>query len=324
MKGTRATRLLTLLQTLQSGETHNATSLSKACGVSKRTIYRDLDALRESGLPVAFDRQNDRYTIPSTSSLPATNLTAAEALSLIILAQQVGGKQHIPFYEAASEAAHKLECNLPPGLREEVQTLNGSIQIMSDGVGDLEHKKTIYQQLIDSRARRQVVRLEYESLTEWETISTKFRPYQMMYSRHSWYVVGRSTLHKEVRTFKLARIVRLEMLREKYSLARGFSLRRYLRNAWRIVPEEGRDQQMVVRFSSLVAKNIAEVTWHPTQRLEMQEDGSLLFHATVSGINEFSWWVLGYADQAEVLKPARLRKLVAQRAKNMAKIYEGK
>ncbi|MGI9456200.1 MAG: WYL domain-containing protein [Aeoliella sp.] len=48
----------------------------------------------------------------------------------------------------------------------------------------------------------------------------------------------------------------------------------------------------------------------------------MLFHVTVSGVNEFSWWVLGYADQAEVLKPARLRKLVAQRATSMAKMYE--
>ena len=42
---------------------------------------------------------------------------------------------------------------------------------------------------------------------------------------------------------------------------------------------------------------------------------------TVSGLDEISWWILGYGDQAEVIKPARLRRIVCQRAKNMAAIY---
>ena len=233
----------------------------------------------------------------------------------------MGGNRQIPFFEAAREAAHKIKCQLPKELQEEIEILTSSIQMLSDGVSKGDGHEAIYRQLLDARTHRQVVRLEYKSLTEWETITTKLRIYQLLYSKHSWYVVGRSSLHKEVRTFKIARIAKLETLQETYALARGFSLRRYLRNAWRIVPEGGRDQRVVVRFSPLVANNVAEVSWHPTQELEWQKNGSLLFHTTLSGLNEFSWWVLGYADQAEVLKPARLRKLVADRAKSMAKLY---
>jgi predicted DNA-binding transcriptional regulator YafY len=44
----------------------------------------------------------------------------------------------------------------------------------------------------------------------------------------------------------------------------------------------------------------------------------------VSGLREISWWILGYGDQAEVLKPAALRDLIAQRALRMAEMYNGR
>jgi proteasome accessory factor B len=45
------------------------------------------------------------------------------------------------------------------------------------------------------------------------------------------------------------------------------------------------------------------------------------FEADVSGLTEVSWWILGYGDQAEVLRPAKLRKIVAARAANMHRMY---
>jgi proteasome accessory factor B len=72
-----------------------------------------------------------------------------------------------------------------------------------------------------------------------------------------------------------------------------------------------------------VAGNVAEVMWHKTQRTKLMSDGSLDFRVTVSGLNEIAWWILGYGDQAEVLQPVKLRRLVAQRAQNMAAMYNG-
>jgi proteasome accessory factor B len=69
---------------------------------------------------------------------------------------------------------------------------------------------------------------------------------------------------------------------------------------------------------------VAEVVWHKTQQTTFLPDGSVEFRVRVSGLREISWWILGYGDQAEVLKPAALRNLVADRAKNMAAVYNGK
>jgi proteasome accessory factor B len=88
-----------------------------------------------------------------------------------------------------------------------------------------------------------------------------------------------------------------------------------------LIPEPGRDSRVLIRFSKLVAQNVAEVVWHKTQQTAARDDGTLDFRVTVSGINEISWWILGYGDEAEVLEPPALRRLVAERAARMAQRY---
>ena len=275
-------------------------------------------------MPLKYDAEAQRFSIPGSFFLPPTNFTAEEALSLIALAAEMGRHQRLPFYEAAYTAALKLEGNLPTPLRQQLRRAQRAIKIRVGQVGHLDGKASVYQQLVEAIDSRRVVQIEYDSLTEWEVIVTKLRPYQLLFSRHSWYVVGRSTLHREVRIFNLARIASLKKLAGKFVVPQSFDLDRYLGNAWQMIPGSGRDSHVTVRFKSLVARNVAEVMWHKTQRTKFLADGSLEFRVTVSGLNEIAWWILGYGDQAEVLRPARLRRLIAQRAQNMAAMYNGK
>ena len=262
-----------------------------------------------------------RYFIPSSFFLPPTNFTPAEALSIIALAGRLGASDQLPFYEPARRAALKLESSLPKVIRDEMRSITRSIQIRVGQNNPLQEKEEVYQQLVDSIASRRVVQIVYESLTEWDTITTKLRPYQLLFSRRSWYVIGRSTLHAEPRTFNLDRISQITLLKEKYAMPRGFSVDRYLGNAWHLIPEPGRDHNVVVRFQPLVARNVAEVLWHKNQQLKWRSDRTLDFQVRVSGLNEICWWILGYGDQAEVIKPMKLRRLVAHRISNMQSVY---
>ena len=298
--------------------------MARACGVSRRTIFRDIETLKLAGVPLEFDHNGQRYSIAGSFFLPPTNLTAAEALSLIALAGEMGRGDRLPFYDAARSAVMKLESNLPVALRDEMRALTRAIRIRPSQVSRLETKANFYQQLVDAIAACRVVRIAYDSLTEWEEISTKLRPYQLLFSNHSWYVIGRSSKHGEVRTFNLSRILTLEVLDQTFAVPRSFSLDSYLGNAWNLIPAPGRDYRVVVRFQPMVARNVAEVVWHKTQELKFLDDGRLEFSARVSGLTEIVWWVLGYGDQAEVLEPLKLRQLVAQRALNMVAAYNGK
>ena len=306
---------------LQTGSGQNADSLARACKVSRRTIFRDLDILRRSGVPIVYNELDQRYGIPGAYFLPPTSFTTEEGLAMLLLSRQLGGEGGVPFQEAAFTAAAKLEGSLPPALRSELRDLGRALTIEKPAVNRLSGHINVYRQLLAAVTHRRAVTICYDSFTEREVLRTKLDPYHLLFSRRSWYVIGRSAQHREVRTFNLGRIKELELREETFDVPRSFSLSRYLRNAWSLIPEPGPDFNVWLRFRPLVARNVAEVSWHPTQRCEFRSDGQLDFHVTVSGLNEISWWILGYGDQVEAIEPPELRALMAGRAEQMAKMY---
>ncbi len=310
-----------LIGLLQAGKAYNVEGLALECGVSRRTIFRDLDVLRQSGVPLQYDELLQQYRIPGTYYLPPTNFTPEEALSLIVLCHELGSRGGVPFFGPARSAALKLESSLPGRLRELLQGMADAVRIQPAPANPLLDHQPIYDKLLEAVSGRRRVRIRYGSLTEWEDIRTQLSPYRLLFSRRSWYVIGRSSLHRTTRTFNVGRILDLEVLDASFQIPRGFSIERYLRNAWHLIPEPGPDQKVAIRFEKMVAQNVAEVAWHKTQEVTFNDDGTLEFQATVSGLNEISWWILGYGDQAEVLRPAKLRRMVAERAKRTAQRY---
>ncbi len=290
--------------------------------MARRTIFRDLQMLKSAGVPLNYDADYERYHIPGQYYLPPTNFTADEALAVLVICSQLSDRKQLPFQEAALRAAQKLESSLPTRLQAEVKAAIRGIEIKLPPANPLEGSREYYRQLIAAQAQRRAVRIKYDCLTDWKLISTKVSAYRLLYSRHSWYVIGRSSLHRSTRTFNVGRIRQLELLNDHYQIPRGFSLERYLGNAWHLIPEPGRDQRVRVRFAKLVAQNVAEVLWHRTQSCEFLPDGSLDYQVTVSGLAEISWWILGYGDQAEVVEPAALREIMAKRAQRMASTYQ--
>ena len=317
----RIQRLLQLIGLLQAGRGYNTDALAQACGISRRTVFRDLDLLRLSGVPLLFDEKQQRYRIPGACLLPPTNFTPEEALSLLVLCHELGNGAGLPFLGPARSAALKLESSLPSRLREQLREVTAALHIHPPPNNPLTGCQPVYDQLLAAVANRQSVRIRYGSLKEEKEIVTRLSPYGLFFSRRSWYAVGRSSLHRAKRTFNLGRILQIEPLDDRFQIPRGFSIERYLRNAWHMIPEKGRDREVHVHFSRLVAQNVAEVNWHKTQRLVFHDDGSADYHVTVSGLSEISWWILGYGDQAEVLQPPELRQLIADRAKRMAEKY---
>jgi CRISPR-associated endonuclease/helicase Cas3 len=83
-----------------------------------------------------------------------------------------------------------------------------------------------------------------------------------------------------------------------------------LRRAWDIIADQGATD-VVLRFAPSVAARVGETTWHQTQRLEPQPDGSLIWRATVAGTIEIRLWILSWGDEVEVLEPDSLREDVA-------------
>ncbi|MCS7305400.1 MAG: transcriptional regulator [Thermoguttaceae bacterium] len=321
MKRTRLCRLLRLLQLLQAGKRYNVEGLAQECQVSRRTIFRDLDLLREAGILIRYDPELQRYEVPQSPLVPPEDFSFEEVLALLVLCYELGDDRNLPFFAAARSAALKLQSSLPARQQERLRRAAESIEIHLPQTNPLFGRQEVFGRLLQALAERRAVRIRYYRIQDGQFAQTKVSPYRLFFSRRSWYLIGRSTVHRAVRTFNVGRIQEVTILEDRVRVPQRFSIDRYLRNAWHLIPEPGRDQQVHIRFGPKVATNVAEVIWHKTQRIEFRPDGSLDFYVTVSGLNEISWWILGYGQEAEVIQPLELRQLIARHIAHLAQVY---
>jgi predicted DNA-binding transcriptional regulator YafY len=307
---------------LQVGKGHNVKSLANELEVTRRTVFRDLDLLKKSDVPIKFDREFEAYHLTSQYSVPPTHLTRDEAIATIVLCHELGGAGRLPLLKNARSAAAKLEANLPDDIRSYVRNAADAIQMQPPLNNPIEGRKSIYDDLIVSIAERRCVRVRYDSLHERKVIQTQLAPYRIFFRKHAWYIAARSSLHREVRTFHIGRIRTLDFTSVTYRIPKNFSLDKYFGNGWRFIPDRGPTYNVRIRFGRTVARNVDEVMWHSRQKTTLNEDGTLDYSLRTKGLTEMSWWILGYGEEAEVIAPPKLRKLVATKAKLMAEMYE--
>lgn len=317
----RLHRVLKLITLLQTARPYNAGQLAADCAVSRRTIYRDLNTIEKAGIPVYYDRASQGYQVHQAALMPAISLGLDEALALVLVASELGQAGGLPLLEPARDAAAKIEASLPLGMRA---MLGGLARRMAVRVGPTARHNALretYHQVQRAIVRGQPLDVIYISFHDAGQIRTRLEPYWLLFSERAWYVIGRSSKHRGVRTFKLGRIKRLTPAAGRFKPPAGLTLDKYLGNAWRLMRGD-QAYHVKVKFSPLISPNVAEVTWHRTQQVSWDDDGCVLYEATVDGLDEIVWWVLGYGPEATVLEPPELRRRVADMARRMLDLYK--
>jgi len=319
MKTSRVSRVVQILTAMQSGRRYSADNLTTLLGISRRTVFRDLQELKSIGVPYHYDIKSRTYIIDPEFFLPPLDLNLQEALSLCLLIHKARGHLPLPFANSALLAALKIENNLPPKIKKYCSSALRNVSIQQDKYAPMNALDKTFSQLVEAILKKRKVNLLYHSLFENKQIATELSPYHLMYNKRAWYVLGESRLHKSVRTFKLNRIRGLTTLNKCIIDGDKFDLSEYLGRAWAMIPE-GRIYNIKLRFLPKVAYNVAEVRWHSTQKVTRNSDGSVTVDFRVDGLGEISWWIMGYGDQVQVLAPAALRRQILKMARNMIKL----
>jgi proteasome accessory factor B len=312
-------------------------------GVSRRTLFRDLKELQNIGIrpqytplrpgpagtvtPASTAKRGEQYgyTLTADQFLPPVNLNLQEALALLLLVHKIRDQVQLPFKNAALLAATKIESGLPPRIRRYCEHALAKISTQTSPqapVPKLPGLDNIFSSMQSAIAQQRKVRICYDSLFDGGTINSDLSPYHLFYNQRAWYVIGLSSMHKNIRTFKLNRLHEVNILDERFEDGDNFDLVDYLGRAWSMIPE-GRIYNIRLRFTPKVAGNVAEVQWHSSQKVTRHTDGSAIIDFRVDGLGEITWWILGYGDQVEVLSPAALRTRIADIANKMAEINNG-
>lgn len=318
----RIHRLLKLIALLQSGRVFNSAQLASECEVSRRTVFRDLRTLQESGIYVLFDEEKQGYSLPWRTIVPFKDLTFEEALALFVLCQDLDQTTvGLPFDQFARSASAKVLNSLPDALRENVIDAAQTISVWGTPVNPSELSASHHKNLFQAAISRKNIRIQYTVPGEKKPQSTMLSPYHILYANRQWYTVGRSSVDRGIKAFPVLSIVKSEILDETFSRPSRFKLDRYLGNSWDPIRGNGKRVSVKIRFQSTLAQKVSQIMWDPSQEIKKLKGGMIEFRARVDTLEELVSWVLSFGDQAEVVTPRAFRDLIQQQASAVAQIY---
>lgn len=209
----RLSRLTAILTQLQTRRTLTATELAKKYSVSTRTIYRDIRALEQAGVPVLTE-EGKGYRLMEGYRVPPVMFTEKQANALILAEQLVLKNKDTSFVNDYIEAVEKVKAVLGYNVKDKAMLLaertrfelNVKSAKSSNNLSDLQLALTNFL----------VIKIEY--INEAGSISDRFiEPFALVSTTENWLLIGWCRLRAEFRYFRIDRIRKLDILDEKFN-----------------------------------------------------------------------------------------------------------
>lgn len=171
----RADRLMSLIQILRDGTLHKAEDLAAQMGVSLRTVYRDMDTLAASGVPIVGER-GVGYRVTAAITLPPLNLTMTELEALHIGLMAVEGGQDTELAQAARTLNAKLDAVMPEDSSRPTKPAQLAIHPFSDAARGFAYLPQI----------RQALRTKQKMMITLGGVDRTVRPLKLEYWGRLW------------------------------------------------------------------------------------------------------------------------------------------
>jgi predicted DNA-binding transcriptional regulator YafY len=229
------TRVLAVLELLQSQGLVSGSELARRIEVDARTLRRYITALEEMGIPITTEQgRNGGYRLVPGYKLPPMmfNEEEAQALSLgLIAARGLGLADAAPAIESVQA---KLDRVLPSAPRKTIAALRESVALQT-GTARTNADARLLRVLSESAQMRRTAGLRYRS-ADGTLTSRDFDVYGNVFRSGRWYVVGRCHLRQGLRTLRLDRVAHAEVGEKPFVRPEGFDPMEYLSRALASVP----------------------------------------------------------------------------------------
>lgn len=244
----RLARLFLIYNTLTSGERVTGRDLAGRCGVTSRTLRRDLSALAEAGAIVAYDRRRRAYVLECLLEGQAVELAFDDLLALALAQGAVPSGS--PHEVLARRAFGKLLGRLPRALREEAEAAHQSVE--PGGATRRDYGAAPWAEIMGAATRRETLEVNYYSLSSDACAWRRIDPYALTMPQGYLQLVGFCHKRREVRTFALDGVRGLGRTDQKFQVQPGFSLSRWMQNSLGTL--RGEPQDIAVRFDASIAR----------------------------------------------------------------------
>lgn len=305
--------MLSIVVTLLNRKNITARELAERFEVSLRTIYRDVDAINEAGIPIVSSQgTGGGFSIMENYKLNHQLLTLEDSRSILTALKGVNSTVRGQGMEQAME---KIRSLVPGDKKEELDLQMEQLVIDYLPWGYNEAMQARIQQLNKAIVTSRLISINYTNL-KGEEIQRTVEPMTLMFKGYNWYLFGYCQLKKDGRVFRLSRIKELNLL-DRTFLRRKISFKDFTK-------EKGSSSQPVVdlilRFPVSVRMRVEEYFFQ--EQIKEDEEGFLVIKASFP---EDFWvysMILSYGDNIEVIEPPHIREVIGEIAAKIMRKYQ--
>jgi predicted DNA-binding transcriptional regulator YafY len=288
-----------------------------------RTVYRDLEALQAAGFPVTTERDGHRMvwslldgrqrTLPIPLSVP-------ELLALYFGRRLAGALRGTVFHDALESLFEKIKALLPAEMLQQLERAQAGLSVGATPAKPHAAYRNWIDLVNQAVSQRRRLDMTYRAMRDRAETRRRVDPYRLLFFDGAFYLIGYCGLRRDIRVFALDRIRALDLTEEPFDPPADVILDDFLKPSFGVFL--GPPSSVRVRFAPEAAGYLSEKTWHASQKLQPQKDGSVVFEVEVAGTDEIKRWILTWGARAEVLAPESLREEVRREAEALARSYK--
>ncbi|MEQ9289531.1 MAG: YafY family protein [Cyclobacteriaceae bacterium] len=302
----RIDRLTAILVKLQSKRTTSAQEISEHFDISLRTVYRDIRALGEAGVPIGLD-QGKGYFIVEGYHLPPVMLNKEEAGAVLLagkLIEKMGDKS---VSEGFNSALAKIRSVLSGDQRDFVENLDKYVSVIQrDAPVNDEFPDHFLADIKLALVGNQVLEFDYYSKYKDNYNSRQVEPFGLVFYGGHWHLFAYCRLRQGIRDFRTDRIMKLVVQEEKFEQKFSGDYKSLIQD----LVQGSEVQQVRVAFSKKVAPFISEQRYYYGYVSEEVVEDKVIMTYMAGNLNYFARWLMMFGADVDVLEPDELREEV--------------
>lgn len=322
----RLHRLLGIIMLLNSRGIMKAVNLAKILETSERTIYRDIDILCESGIPImSVPGPNGGYSFMEDYKVNSNALESGDVLNLLLSSMGIYSEKNTEMAQQLKNAVIKLENSVSKEHKEDIikakerffidtqpwwgkRIQNQNVDIIKKSVLNLKKLKVHYKKYNGEVSERII------------------RPYGAVVKDSEWYLIGLCEFKNDIRIFKCNRIETIEVLGESFSLPDNFCLEEFWENSKHKFVKQA---SLKVQHNSYPVKiKLYEEKKHILEGFyilsTMKIDDIWIYDIDMISFQTACSVIFPLSDRLEVLEPIELREYIIVKTNKILNLYKVK
>lgn len=314
----RIDRLTAIIIFLQGRNYVSVGELAARYDISERTVYRDLAALQEAGVPIGSE-SGKGYFIVKGYHLPPVMFNRNEAASLLAGERLMQKWNHTELGKSYLSALDKIRAILPPDDKAYFETLDRHVQTFNYQNENLpQPDDRIFVSLQNAIFRKEVIEICYESPYKRERTTRKVEPLGLLLMGNHWYLAAWCRLRQDYRMFRLDRFESHKLTGIKLADPPAHTLKEFHEQN---LHEEKELEEVTVWFAEEMIRYIGDSKYHHGWAWEEEVEDGIEMTFLTSYPEYFARWLLIWGDGVRVLKPDAVKNRVKKLADELYRYY---